>query len=137
MRTEYRELSSAEVAELARDPGVVAVEAEGEPELFDERAAQIVAGNLNEDFAPSAPTYLDWLVPGRLPNQDTFDFAIDVSDSGLDNGNTPPAHQDFAERGGSGVRVNYSTDFTDPPVSGPDRTTTRATAPGTGRTLHP
>ena len=37
-------LSSAEAAELARDPGVVAVEAYAEPELFDERAAQIVAG---------------------------------------------------------------------------------------------
>ena len=55
LRTEYRELSSAEVAELARDPGVVAVEAHAEAELFDERAAQIVAGNLTAGFPPRRP----------------------------------------------------------------------------------
>jgi subtilisin-like proprotein convertase family protein len=120
LRTEYRALSSSEVAELARDPGVVAVEAYAEPELFDERAAQIVAGSLNGAFAPTAPTYLDWLVPSHLPNQNTFDFAIDVSDGGLDNGAKPPAHSDFGVHGGSGERVSYNTDFTDPPPSGTD-----------------
>jgi subtilisin-like proprotein convertase family protein len=119
--TEYRELTSAEVAELAREPGVVAVEAEGEPELFDERAAQIVAGNLNASFAPTGPGYLGWLVdPLRISTTSTFDFAIDVTDTGLDNGVKPPAHPDFAQLGGTGERVNYATDLTDPPPSAPD-----------------
>jgi subtilisin-like proprotein convertase family protein len=118
LRTDYRALSSADVAELAHDPGVVAVEAYAEPELFDERAAQIVAGNLNGAFAPTSATYLDWLL-AHFPDE-TFDFAIDVSDGGLDNGSKPPAHPDFAELGGSGERVNYNTDFTNPPEDGPD-----------------
>jgi subtilisin-like proprotein convertase family protein len=118
LRTDYRALTSAEVAELARDPGVVAVEADADPELFDERAAQIVAGNLNGIFEPTAPTYLDWL-RARIPD-DTFDFAIDVADGGLDNGSKSPAHTDFGELGTSGERVSYNTDFTSPPSSGQD-----------------
>jgi hypothetical protein len=115
LRTEYRPLSSAEVSELARDPAVVAVEAYADPELFDERAAQIVAGNLNGSFAPTGPTYLDWVVdPARIPNQNTFDFAIDVTDGGLDNGADPPAHPDFRELGSTSNpdRVAYMANYT-------------------------
>jgi subtilisin-like proprotein convertase family protein len=114
LRTEYRALSSSEVAELARDPGVVAVEAYHEPELLDERAAQIVAGNLNGSFQPTAPTYLDWVVdPSRIPNENTFDFAIDVTDEGLDNGALLTAHPDFREHGaGSITRVSYLANYT-------------------------
>jgi subtilisin-like proprotein convertase family protein len=118
VRTEYRALSPAEVAELARDPAVVAVEAHAAPELFDERSAQIVAGNLTSGFEPTTPTYLSWLL-ARFPDE-TFDFAIDVTDGGLDNGAKPPAHPDFGELGTSGERVNYNTDFTTPPPSPPD-----------------
>jgi subtilisin-like proprotein convertase family protein len=115
LRTDYRALSSAEVAELARDPGVVAIEAHSEPELFDERAAQIVAGNLTAGFAPTAPTYLDWVIdPARIPNDSTFDFAIDVTDEGLDNGADPPAHPDFRELGSDSNpdRVAYLANYT-------------------------
>src|SRR5918999_5776416 len=115
LRTEYRALSGAEVAELAREPGVVAVEAFAEPELLDERAAQIVAGNLNGSFAPSAATYLSWLVnEDRIPTQETFDFAIDVTDEGLDSGADPPAHPDFRELGATSNpdRVAYTANYT-------------------------
>ena len=47
------ELSAAEAAELARDPAVVAIEPDAEPGLADERAAQIVAGNLSGFAQPS------------------------------------------------------------------------------------
>src|SRR5829696_4584363 len=47
LRTQYLELSPAEVDQLARDPAVVAIERAALPKLADERAAQIVAGNLN------------------------------------------------------------------------------------------
>ncbi len=98
LRTQYLALSPAEAAELARDPAVVTVEPYGRPELADERGAQIVAGNLS-GFAPSGPGYLDWLVDDlRIPNDDTFAFAVDVTDEGLDNGQDPLAHPDFGNR---------------------------------------
>jgi hypothetical protein len=115
-RTEYRALSPGEVADLARDQGVVAVEAYAEPELLDERAAQIVAGNLNGSFSPTAATYLDWLVdPTRIPTEDTFDFAINVTDEGLDNGAIPTAHPDFHEHGSAPTRVSYMANYTTDP----------------------
>jgi subtilisin-like proprotein convertase family protein len=113
LRTEYRALSSSEVARLARDPGVVAVEAYAEPELSDERAAQILAGNLTGSFAPTAPTYLDWVVdPARIPDETTFDFAIDVTDEGLDNGAIPTAHDDFRTQETGPTRVSYMANYT-------------------------
>jgi subtilisin-like proprotein convertase family protein len=116
LHTEYRALSAAGVAELARDPGVVAVEAYAEPELFDERGAQIVAGNLTAAFAPTSPDYLDWLAE-RIPNDTTFDFAIDVTDVGFDNGADPPAHGDFYRLGSvaNPDRLAYVADYTDDP----------------------
>ena len=66
LHTQYLRLSAAEAADLARDPAVVAIEPYAEPGLADERAAQIVAGNLS-GFAPSGPGYLDWLIdPARI-----------------------------------------------------------------------
>jgi subtilisin-like proprotein convertase family protein len=118
LRTDYRALSSAEVAELATDTGVVAVEAYAEPELLDERAAQIVAGNLTAQHEPSEFNYLDWLLhPQRIPSATTFDFAIDVTDEGFDNGSDPPAHPDFRELGSGGNpdRVAYVADYTTDP----------------------
>jgi subtilisin-like proprotein convertase family protein len=116
LRTEYRSLSPGEAAQLARDPGVVAIEAYAEPELFDERAAQIVAGNVTGAFAPTAPTYLSWLVdPARIPDDTTFDFAVDVTDEGLDNGAIPTAHNDFRELGTGPSRVAYMADYTNDP----------------------
>jgi subtilisin-like proprotein convertase family protein len=120
LRTEYRTLSSSEVAELARDTGVVAVEASAEPELFDERAAQIVAGNVTGPplVQPTEGSYLEWLVdPLRIPDESTFDFAIDVTDEGFDNGADPPAHPDFRERGSvaNPDRVAYVADYTSDP----------------------
>jgi subtilisin-like proprotein convertase family protein len=118
LRTEYRALSTAEAQALAADPAVVAVEAYADPELLDERAAQIVAGNLTAGFAPIDPTYLDWLVdPARIPDDTTFDFAIDVTDEGLDNAADPPAHSDFRALGSGASRVAYQTDYTNPPPS--------------------
>ena len=105
LHTQYLTLSAAEAADLARDPAVVTVEPYGEPRLADERGAQIVAGNL-AGFVPSGAGYLDWLVDdARIPNSSTFNFAIDVTDEGLDGGLIPPAHQDFVSR------VSYLNDY--------------------------
>jgi subtilisin-like proprotein convertase family protein len=113
-RTEYRALLPADVTELAREPGVVAVEAYAEPELFDERAAQIVAGNLIPPALtePMESDYGDWLDAQGF-STGTFDFAIDVTDEGFDNGGTA-GHPDFRVLGTSSnpSRVAYLQNYT-------------------------
>ena len=114
LRTQFLRLLGAEVAALAADPGVVAITAWSPPELRDERAAQIVAGNVTSGGAPTGPGYLDWLDDQGFPGLN-FGFTVDVTDSGLDDGAaTSPAHPDFYVDGVKpGLdRVDYATDYT-------------------------
>ena len=67
--------------------GVVAIQAHTEPELHDERGAQIVAGDLD-----ARPARVPRLAARRGFTGDTADFAIDVTDGGLDDGADPTAH---------------------------------------------
>jgi subtilisin-like proprotein convertase family protein len=106
VRTQFLELGAAEVADLAADPAVVAIEPAGVPELHDERSAQILAGNLTGG-APSGPDYQAWLATKGFATP--FNFAIDVTDSGLDRGSTTTVHPDLAGR------VSYAHDFTPDP----------------------
>ncbi|HWM11767.1 MAG TPA: S8 family serine peptidase, partial [Solirubrobacteraceae bacterium] len=109
LRTDFLALSTAEAAELAADTGVVAVEAHLAPELHDERAAQVVAGNLAAPaftLPAEPPAYADWLTEHGLDS--AFDFAIDVTDSGFDTGTVAPAHPDFQDR--VAYASNYSSD---------------------------
>ena len=106
VRTQFLNLSAAEVSDLAADPAVVAVEPAGVPELHDERSAQIVAGNLTGN-APSGPGYEAWLATKGFGAP--FGFAIDVTDSGLDRGTTAPVHPDLLGR------VGYAHDYTADP----------------------
>ena len=117
-RVQYLELSPAQVDELARDPGVVTIERDLAPRPFDERASQILAGNLN-GFHPSAPGYLSWY---DLHFPGSFDQTIDFTDTGLDNGASPTTHPDFHADGvgANPDRIVYGTDYTGPPPSGPD-----------------
>jgi subtilisin-like proprotein convertase family protein len=104
VRTQFLDLSAGEVADLAADPAVVAVEPAGVPKLHDERGAQIVAGNLTPGNAPSGPGYEAWLVSKGFGAP--FGFAIDVTDSGLDRGSTATVHPDLLGR------VDYAHDYT-------------------------
>ena len=103
VHTQFLDLNAAEVSELAADPAVVAIEPAGVPELHDERSAQIVAGNLIGN-APSGPGYDAWLATNGFGAP--FDFAIDVTDSGLDRGSTAVVHPDLLGR------VSYANDYT-------------------------
>jgi subtilisin-like proprotein convertase family protein len=103
VRTQFLELSAAEVADLAADPAVVAIEPAGAPRLHDERGAQIVAGNLTGN-TPSGPGYEAWLTTKGFGAP--FGFAIDVTDSGLDRGDTVVVHPDLLGR------VGYAHDYT-------------------------
>jgi subtilisin-like proprotein convertase family protein len=111
LRTQYLELDADSVAELARDPSVVAIERDAAPRPSDERSSQIVAGNLNPFAQPSGPDYLSWH-NARFPG--AFPFAIDVSDTGLDDGTLTPDHPDFYEGGslGNPDRIDYQANYT-------------------------
>ncbi len=115
LRTQYLELTPDGVDRLARDPAVVTIEPDAPPQPTDERGAQIVAGNLNAFLGPSAPTYLAWHNARFSP---PFSFAIDVTDSGVDDGTLTPDHPDFYEQGSTSNpdRIDYMTDYT----GGPD-----------------
>jgi subtilisin-like proprotein convertase family protein len=115
LRTQYLELAPDEVDGLARDPAVVTIEPDAAPRPHDERASQITAGNLNAFLGPSAPTYLTWHNARFTP---PFNFAIDVTDSGVDDGTLTPDHPDLYEQGSTSNpdRIDYMTDYT----GGPD-----------------
>ena len=115
--TQVLRLDGAEVASLAAEPGVVAITAWSAPQLRDERSAQIVAGNLDSGgVGPEGPGYLSWLGSQGFGGS-TFGFAIDVTDSGLDDGANTPAHPDFYENGvkPGADRVAYQSDYTPDP----------------------
>ncbi|MEX0744392.1 MAG: S8 family serine peptidase [Phycisphaeraceae bacterium] len=98
LRTQFVRLDRGDLDALVADAGVVAVEPYSPPRLLDERAEQIVAGNLTGSV-PSGPGYLSWLA-GKGFDGTLFPFAIDVTDEGLDGGglddsSTFPPHPDF------------------------------------------
>jgi subtilisin-like proprotein convertase family protein len=106
VRTQFLELDAGAVERLAADPAVVAIEPAGVPKLHDERGAQIVAGNLTGN-APSGPGYEAWLATKGFGAP--LGFAIDVTDSGLDRGDTVLVHPDLLGR------VGYAHDYTTDP----------------------
>ena len=93
----------ATVAALAADPAVVSVEPWVAPELLDERAAQIVAANLNgAGTAPTGPGYLALPQRPGLPEHAAAPSSLDITDEGIDKGIVPvPAgsHPDFYVNG--------------------------------------
>lgn len=86
-------LAAQDLARVAAQPEVISIQPYFEPRKFCERQDQIVSGKLSGDV-PIGPGYLAWLT-GKGFTQAQFDasgFAVDVSDSGLDNGTTTPGH---------------------------------------------
>jgi hypothetical protein len=79
--------------QIAAQPEVVSIQPYDEPRKRDEVQNQIVAGNMSGP-GPSGPGYLPWLASkGFTQAQFTASgFAVDVSDSGIDNGTTSPGH---------------------------------------------
>ncbi|MFO1488589.1 MAG: S8 family serine peptidase [Verrucomicrobiota bacterium] len=86
-------LPPGELDALAALPDVVSIHRYYIPQRRDERQDQIVAGNLSGN-SPNGPGYLAWLA-GKGFTQEQFDasgLVVDVSDSGVENGTTVPAH---------------------------------------------
>jgi subtilisin-like proprotein convertase family protein len=116
LRTQFVRIDGTDAATLANDPGVVSITSWSPPRLLDERAAQIVAGNVLPNGAPTGPGYLNWLA-GEGFGTGTFMHTIDVTDQGLDNGADPPQHPDFYVNGVTSQldRVSYATNWTGDP----------------------
>ncbi|HZM01387.1 MAG TPA: S8 family serine peptidase, partial [Candidatus Saccharimonadales bacterium] len=86
-------LPPASLNQIAARPDVISIQPRSTPKKFDERQDQIIAGALSRNSV-SNPGYLAWLASVGF-TQAQFDssaFAIDISDSGIDNGTTSPNH---------------------------------------------
>ncbi len=109
------------LAELAKLPNVLSIEPWAKIKLHDERANQIVAGSLvnetvNNIFVtrPASPGYVGFL--NSLGFNSTFDFVVDIGDSGFDKGSAAASdvHPDFLDSRGQS-RIAYLHDFTHTP----------------------
>lgn len=104
------------LSSLLDRPEVVNVERWNPPTMQDERTGVITSGQLDATGKqPSGPGYRAWLA-GKGFTGETFDFGIDVVDSGLDTGKPvdPEGHPGFRDADGSS-RIAYSVSF----VAGP------------------
>ncbi|EEF60482.1 conserved repeat domain protein [Pedosphaera parvula Ellin514] len=86
-------LSPADLMKVAAQPDVISIQPYFSHKKLCERQDQIIAGNLTGSV-PSGPGYLAWLASkGFTQAQFTASgFAVDVSDSGVDDGTTVPNH---------------------------------------------
>jgi hypothetical protein len=104
-------LNPERLGEIAAQPDVISIQPYFERHKMDERQDQIVAANLSGS-TPSGPGYLAWMASkGFTQAQFTASgFAVDVSDSGIDNGTTAPGHFGLYQAGnsGQGSRVTYN-----------------------------
>lgn len=78
---------------LSTQPDIISIWPYVTPRKFDERQGMIVSGNLSGNL-PSGPGYLEWLASKGF-TQAQFDssaLAVDVTDSGVDNGTTNANH---------------------------------------------
>ena len=101
----------ADLARIAAQPDVVSIMPDFPPKKLDERQDQIVAGNLSGN-GPGGPGYLAWLESKGF-TQAQFEasgFAVDLSDSGIDDGTTTPNHFGLYRNGqtNNGSRVIYN-----------------------------
>lgn len=105
-------IDASRIADLAALPSVVNVEPWAAPQLADERSSQIVAGELTDDLtAARGPGYMAWLAAHGFASN--FEFAIDVSDTGIDRGfiTADKLHPDFLDPNRQS-RVLYARDYT-------------------------
>src|SRR5262249_13875830 len=79
--------------QLAAQPEVISIQPYLEPHKMDERQDVIMVGNLTGN-GPTAPGYLDFLANKGFAQSQFTDsgFAVDITDTGLNNCTTSPVH---------------------------------------------
>lgn len=99
------------LAEVAGRPDVVSIQVYQRPRKQDERQDMILIGALSGGV-PTGPGYLAWLASKGFTAAQfaASGFAVDVSDSGIDNGTTTPGHPGLYVLGNtaSSSRVVYN-----------------------------
>ncbi len=90
------QINPKNLGQLAAQPDVVSIVPSFPRKKLDERQDQIISGHLTggSPNVPTGPGYLAWLA-GKGFTQAQFDasgFAVDVTDSGIDDGTTTPNH---------------------------------------------
>ncbi len=103
IRVSIKASGLANIASMSR---VIWIERFQEPRLLDERQDQIIAANYFANRL-NGPGYISWLASKGITSSP--DFVVDVSDSGIDQGNLNPAvlHRDFLNAAGAG-RIAYA-----------------------------
>lgn len=93
-------LDPATLTQLAAQPDLLSIQPYFVPKKLCERQDQILAGNLTGNV-PSGPGYLNWLqgVGFSQGQFSTSGFAVDVTDSGVDDGTTTPNHPGLYVKG--------------------------------------
>lgn len=112
------QIDSNLVSRIAALPTVVNIEPWTAPRMLDELSDQIDAAQLASDGSkPNSPGYMSWLVAHGFNSP--FNFAIDITDSGIDRGSTDAAslHPDFLSPSGQS-RLIYANNYTTDPDSG-------------------
>ncbi|MCK6685588.1 MAG: S8 family serine peptidase [Thermoanaerobaculia bacterium] len=111
--------------DLSKRPDVVSIQAYVTPRKRDERQAQIVAGNLTGS-SPIAASYSTQLATWGFTQAqfNTSNFAVDITDDGLDNGTTNTNNPQFHEAGlyANATRVIYNGTQTGSTFTTPGRT---------------
>jgi hypothetical protein len=104
-------LGPMDLSAVASQPDVISIQPYRSPKKVCERQAQIVAGNFSGGLL-TGPGYLSWLTSKGFTQAqfDTSGFAVDVSDSGIDDGTTAPGHFGLYTQGmiGNTSRVLYA-----------------------------
>ena len=123
------------LTQLAAQPELISIQPYLEPHKMDERQGMIMAGNLTGNV-PTGPGYLSWLASkGFSQSQFTASgFAVDVSDSGLDNGTSSPGHFGLYQLGNSAQtsRVVYNRLMGSPNSGSPPVKQRSASEPSSG-----
>jgi len=109
-------LDGANIADLARESSVFAIEPVYEARLLDEAQGQIMASNMNAALTqPTGPGYFAWLQAQGFPGANTpFAFSVDVHDDGVDRGSTTDVNTEFRANGvaAGASRVTYNNNYT-------------------------
>lgn len=114
-------LDGANIADLARNSSVFAIEPKLEARLFDEAQGQIMASNMNAALTqPTGPGYLAWLQAQGFPGaSNPFAFSVDVHDDGVDRGSTTDVNTEFKVDGlaAGASRVAFNNNYTSDPLA--------------------
>lgn len=113
-------LSVEMIRELSAHASVFAVEQWVPERKFDEVQGQIMAGAINTaGTGPTSPGYLAWLASKGFAQAGQFDFVVDVTDDGVDRGDTTNINVEFRTLGvATGVgRLIYNNNYTTDPLA--------------------